>query len=83
MPANAWSARGFQRPDVIEDPGLTVDFVARKSFEFLGPELEVEFEVRNIFGRGNFEYQENENNRIEINTYDRGTVFNFSLAGEF
>ncbi len=76
-------SRGFQRPDVIEDPGLTVDFVARKSFEFLGPELEVEFEVRNIFGRGNFEFQENENNRIEINTYDRGTVFNFSLAAEF
>jgi outer membrane receptor protein involved in Fe transport len=71
------------RPDVIEDPGLTVDLVMRQGFDLLGQEAEFKFEVRNIFGRAHEEFQENENNRIEINTYDVGTKFGASLSVTF
>ena len=77
------TSRGFQRPDVIEEPGLTVDFVARSEIDAFGRPFEVEFEVRNIFGRDNFEYQANETDRIEINTYDVGTSFSVGISTEF
>ncbi|OYX62347.1 MAG: TonB-dependent receptor [Sphingomonadales bacterium 32-64-17] len=77
------TSRGFQRPDVLEDPGLTVDFVARTEVNVAKRPFELKFEVRNIFGRGNFEYQENENNRIDINSYDRGTSFSLGVSTEF
>lgn len=77
------TSRGFQRPDVIEDPGLTVDFVARNDMNFFGRPFEVKFEARNIFGRDNFEFQENGTNRIEINTYEVGQSFSLSISTEF
>lgn len=77
------TSRGFQRPDIIEDPGLTVDFVARQEIGMFGTPVEIEFEVRNIFGRDNFEFQENEQNRIEINTFEKGTRFSLGAKVEF
>ena len=77
------TSRGFQRPDVIENPGLTVDFVARSDIDAFGRPVEISFEVRNIFGRDNFEYQANDENRIEINTYDVGTSFSVGISTEF
>lgn len=77
------TSRGFQRPDVIEDPGLTVDFVARQELGIFGTPIDIEFEVRNIFGRDNFEFQENGTNRIEINTYEKGTRFSLGAKVEF
>jgi len=77
------TTRGFFNPDVVEDPGLRVDFVARSEFGSLGLPLELSFEVRNIFGRDNFEFQENETGRIEINTFEVGTIFSFGISAEF
>ncbi len=77
------TSRGFQRPDVVENPGLTVDFVARSEIGLFGRPFEVDFEVRNIFGRDNFEFQANDANRIEINTYRVGTSFSFGISTEF
>lgn len=77
------TSRGFQRPDVVEDPGLTVDFVARSELGLFGRKFEVDFEVRNIFGRDNFEYQANSENRIEINSYRVGTTVSFGISTEF
>ncbi|MEM6907943.1 MAG: TonB-dependent receptor [Pseudomonadota bacterium] len=71
------------QPDAVEDPGLTVDFVARTEVNVLGPPLELSFEVRNIFGRDNFEFQEFNGNRIELNTFDVGTSFSLGLSVEF
>ena len=70
-------------PDIVEDPGLRVDFVAREELDFLNQPLTLKFEVRNIFGRDNFEYQSNGTNRIEINTYEVGTSVSLSVAAEF
>ena len=70
-------------PDIVEDPGLTLDFVARQELKLFKQPLELKFEARNIFGRGNFEYLQNEANRIEINSYDVGTSFSLGISAEF
>lgn len=77
------TSRGFQRPDVVENPGLTVDFVSRAEFGAIGRKFELSFEVRNILGRDNFEFQRNDANRIEINSYDVGTSFSIGISTEF
>jgi len=71
------------QPDQIERPGLRVDFVAREGFSLLGKEVEAKVEVRNIFGRKHEEFQQFEDNRIEINTYDVGTTFSAGLSVTF
>jgi hypothetical protein len=40
-------------------------------------------EARNIFGRDNFEFQEVNGNRAELNTFDVGTSFAIGLKAEF
>lgn len=75
--------RGGPLPDVVEDPGLTVDFVARTELGFLREGVELSFQVRNIFGRDNFEFQETDVGRIEINTFDVGTSFSMGIKAEF
>ncbi len=70
-------------PDVVEDPGLTVDFVVRQGFPLFGKAAELKVEARNIFGRDNFEFQENGTRRVEVNTYDVGQSFAASLSIEF
>jgi len=70
------------QPDAVEDPGLTVDVVGRYEVN-LGVPVELSFEVRNIFGRDNFEFQEFNGQRIELNTFDVGTVFSLGLAAKF
>ena len=75
--------RGGALPDVVEDPGLTVDVVARTEVKLGRLPLELSFEARNILGRDNFEYQAINGNRAEINTYDVGTSFSVGLKAEF
>lgn len=75
--------RGGALPDVIEDPGLTVDVVARSEVKLGNLPLELSFEARNIFGRDNFEFQELNGNRAEINTFQVGTAFSLGLKAMF
>ncbi|MBD2841137.1 TonB-dependent receptor domain-containing protein [Erythrobacter rubeus] len=75
--------RGGALPDVVEDPGFTFDLVARSDVGAWGVPLELSFEVRNIFGRDNFEFQELGENRIEINTFEVGTSFSLGVKAEF
>ena len=75
--------RGGPLPDVVEDPGLTVDLVGRTEIGLVGVPLELSFEVRNIFGRDNFEFQEFGGNRIEINTFQVGTTFSLGVKASF
>jgi len=74
--------RAGGQPDFVEDPGLTIDIVARTDIN-LGVPMELSFEARNITGRDNFEFQELGVNRIEFNTYDVGTSFSFGIKAEF
>jgi len=76
--------RGGNLPDVVEDPGLTVDLVARTDVNLFGGEpFELNFKVNNLFGRDNFEFQDNGTNRLEINTFDVGTAFSLGISKEF
>ena len=73
----------LSRPDILENPGLTIDFVARQGIELAGAELELKFEARNLTGRDHFEYQTTGTTRIENNSYDVGRSFSFSISAEF
>jgi len=75
--------RGGALPDVVEDPGLTIDVVARSALKIGGLPLELSLEARNIFGRDNFEFQEVNGNRAELNTFQVGTSFAVGLKAEF
>ncbi|HAG37526.1 MAG TPA: TonB-dependent receptor, partial [Erythrobacter sp.] len=73
----------LSRPDIIEDPGLTIDLVARQGFQLAGAELELKLEARNLTGRDHFEYQTAGDARIENNSYRVGRNFAVSLSAEF
>jgi hypothetical protein len=78
------AAGGGNFPDVVEDPGVTVDFVGRTEINVFGGEpFELSLKIANIFGRDNFEFQDNGTNRLEINTFQVGTVFSLGLSKEF
>ncbi|WP_338468317.1 TonB-dependent receptor plug domain-containing protein [Novosphingobium sp. ZN18A2] len=71
------------QPDVIENPGFTIDVVVRQGFTIAGKQLEVKLEGRNLTGRRHEEYQQLSNGRIEFNTYDLGRVFKASASIRF
>lgn len=71
------------QPDIIEEPGIQVDFVARQGIRIRNVETELKFEVRNITGTKYKEYQQNGANRIYYNLYDRGTVGTIGLSVNF
>ena len=70
-------------PDIIEDPGFRLDFVVRQGIQLAGVPLELKVEARNLTGRDNFEFISTGTNRIEINSYEVGRSFSFSISAEF
>ncbi|MDP3676179.1 MAG: TonB-dependent receptor [Novosphingobium sp.] len=71
------------QPDVIEKPGLRIDFVAREAMDFLGQEIELKFEARNITARKHEEFQQSGANRIDINSYNLGRTLTLSASVTF
>jgi outer membrane receptor protein involved in Fe transport len=71
------------QPDIIEQPGLTLDFVARQGIQIGGLASELKLEVRNITGTKYKEYQDNGTNRVYYNLYNPGTSFEASFSLEF
>jgi TonB-dependent receptor len=71
------------QPDVVQDPGLRIDFVARQGFKLFKKDVELKFEARNITGRRNYEYQQSGANRVEVNSYDVGRTFALSASMTF
>ncbi len=71
------------QPDVLERPGLQLDFVAREGVELMGQELELKIEARNLTGRKHEEFQQSGKNRIDVNTYDVGRSFSVSASLKF
>jgi outer membrane receptor protein involved in Fe transport len=70
-------------PDIFESPGVSVDFVARQGFQFLGKGMEFKFEARNLLRTEYSEYQERGPNRIFFNRYDRGVKLSASISASF
>ena len=71
------------QPDVIERPGLELDFVVRQGVVLSGVEFEVKAEVRNILGTDHLEFQEADGNRIDINSYQGARTFGLSVSKTF
>ena len=71
------------QPDIVEAPGLRIDFVARQGVTLFGTEVDLKFEARNLTGQRREEFQQNATNRIEINTYDVGTSVSLSASVKF
>lgn len=70
-------------PDVIESPGITLDFVARQGVKLFGIDTEWKFEARNILGQDHEEYQATADTRIDVNTYEIGRKFSLSASAKF
>jgi TonB-dependent receptor len=70
-------------PDIYESPGVSIDFVARQGFQFMGKEMEFKFEARNLLRRDYREYQERGPNRIYFNRYDQGVKLSASVSASF
>jgi len=70
-------------PDVIESPGVSVDFVARQGLELFGQEVEFKFEARNLLRTKYQEFQERGGNKIFFNRHDAGAKFSFSVSTSF
>ncbi len=70
-------------PDILESPGVTIDFVARQGANLFGQDVEFKFEARNLLRRDYREFQEREGNKVYFNRYDSGVKFSFSVSTSF
>jgi outer membrane receptor protein involved in Fe transport len=71
-------------PDVIEKPGVNLDFVARQGFKIAGTDVELKLEARNLLGTRHQEYLVNGTGlRVDSNTYDVGQKYAASLSITF
>ncbi|WP_333611233.1 TonB-dependent receptor domain-containing protein [Brevundimonas bullata] len=77
------SARGRpSEPDLVQDPGVFLDFVYRKDFEVMGRELGLGIELRNLLRTDYDEYQEL-GQKVRVNHYDLGASASVSLTARF
>ena len=78
------SNRGLgQQPDLIEEPGLRLDFVWREGIRLFNRQLELKFEARNLTGENYEEYQALNGSRIDTNSYDLGRTFSLGASFTF
>lgn len=70
-------------PDVFEEPGFTIDFVARQGFELAGLAFEAKFEARNLTDENYEEFQTLNGTRLDRFTYDRGTSVSLGIGVTF
>ena len=78
------TSRGPSRqPDLLEKPGIQLDFVARQGLNMLGKEVELKFEARNLTGRKYQEVQTSGDNKIFFNRYKLGRTFSLSASLKF
>ena len=74
---------GFQ-PDIVERPGIRLDLVARQKTQFLGRQIEIKAEGRNLTGT---RYQERQTfeggNVVDVNRYRLGRMFTLGASVTF
>ena len=80
--ARGAGAAGAREPDYIQDPGVFLDFVFRKDFDYAGREYGFALELRNLLNTDYDEFQEL-GNKIRINNYDLGSSATVSLTARF
>jgi outer membrane receptor protein involved in Fe transport len=72
-----------RQPDIIEKPGLRLDFVAREAIRFLGADAELKLEARNLLGQDYEEFQQSGDNRVDINSYKVGRTLSVGMSLKF
>ncbi len=70
-------------PDLIERPGVLLDFVWREEITMGSLPMELKFQVRNILGTEYRESQTLGDSTILNNRYDVGTSFSLGLTAKF
>lgn len=82
--SNRVTSRGLAgQPDIVEQPGIQLDFVARQGVKIVGKQAELKFEVRNITGTKNKEFQQSGDNIVYFNLYKLGTTASLGLKFDF
>ncbi|HEY7811386.1 MAG TPA: TonB-dependent receptor plug domain-containing protein [Allosphingosinicella sp.] len=71
------------QPDVVEEPGLRLDFVMREGIRLFGLDGELKFEARNLTGEDYEEFQQLGASRIDTNGYRLGRSFSLGLEVKF
>jgi outer membrane receptor protein involved in Fe transport len=71
------------QPDIIERPGIQLDFVGREAVEVGGRSFDVKVEARNILGAGYREFQTNRKNTVFFNRYKVGTSISVGVSTTF
>jgi TonB-dependent receptor len=71
------------QPDLVEKPGLQIDFVARQGFTLGKAEMELKFEARNLTNQDYEESQTLNGSKIFNNFYQRGRSFSLGLSAKF
>ena len=71
------------QPDIIERPGIQLDFVARQGIKIGSIESEVKLELRNLTGTKYKEFQQNGPNIIYYNLYEQGTTAMLGVTTNF
>jgi hypothetical protein len=78
------SARGPEgQPDIIQEPGVMLDFVYRKDVEAFGHEVTLKFKAGNLLDEDYFESQTLGGGEVIINQYDLGRSFSFGATAKF
>lgn len=70
-------------PDLIERPGIRLDFVARQAVSLAGFNFELKFEARNLTNTRYQEFQTLGASRVDYNTYALGRSFQFGGSVKF
>ena len=70
-------------PAIIEEPPATVDFVLTKRFEAFQGDYDFSFKIQNILGSDYQAYQELGSSRVDVDTFDVGTIFSVGLKRSF
>jgi TonB-dependent receptor len=70
-------------PDLVERPGILLDFVWREEVQMGAVPMELKFQVRNILGTEYRESQSLGDSVIFNNRFDVGTTFSLGLTAKF
>ena len=71
------------QPDIVEKPGLRLDFVMREGIRLFGLDGELKLEARNLTGEDYEEFQTLNGSRVDANRYDLGRSFSLGLEVTF
>ncbi|WP_375404579.1 TonB-dependent receptor domain-containing protein [uncultured Sphingomonas sp.] len=74
---------GIRLPDLIERPGIRLDFVMRQGIKlpYIDKQIDLKFEARNLTGTGYREFQTFENGaQVDNNRYRLGRIFSLGAS---